>query len=222
MASSPRPSSHGRRAALPLSSSPRPRIQGASSQQGSGTPSNTISLVDLPSSSDDSSNSESESDGDSFDENDVDQDEQTRAALATSGKMIRGTRSDSTIKQYERTLVFIRKTCAQSIPDALNENGDFKAPMSKQHLKIFLGLMGAERSDGTVKAKASVESYVNALKYYFKDVVKKPFKTKTSTFIKGYMNGYKRVVSKKKAQGIMKAKEGKIPVTVQVSITLPK
>eukprot|EP01031_Cornospumella_fuschlensis_P037496 gene37496-45536_t len=205
------------------SSSPKTRpavskARAAPRARGTGTPSNPISFEELSSSSSDSEANDKlfEEDIDnSEDSSESEDDEETRAALATSGNMVRGTRSESTIKQYERTVGFITKKCSQSIPDALDENGALKAPMSKKHIKIFLGLMGKEKSDGSVKARASVEGYVNALKYYFNDVVKKPFKKSTEQFISKYMRGYKRVVVTKKAQGIMKTKEGKVPVTIQ-------
>lgn len=114
--------------------------------------------------------------------------------------------------QYADCVKFITNYCSNHIPDAVDENGKLKLPMDLEHLKRFLGDMGAERSNKTIKAASTMDAYGIALKFIYKENgIAIP--ASTNIFLKTFKEGYKRKVAQKKDIGDMKAHEGKVALT---------
>ena len=75
---------------------------------------------------------------------------------------------DVTKKQYATSFKFIEKHCQEHYPDSVDENRNLILPMNIKHLKGFLGDMGVERADKTIKAKSTVTGYCSVIKFYYR------------------------------------------------------
>jgi hypothetical protein len=131
----------------------------------------------------------------------------------------------STKKAYDGGIKYIEGICEACIPDALmeNEKGEkrLEIPMQLKHMKIFFGIMGAERKDGTLKTQKTIDSYINALKNYYRENNLELGK-EHKKFLEEFTDGHKRKVAKKKDEGVMKNFEGKAPIAFQTYCAICK
>lgn len=119
---------------------------------------------------------------------------------------------DKTKAQYATTLQYITHYCAQHYPSAVDKDGVLILPMTMENLRNFLGDMGSERDDKTVKAISTVTGYCTVIKFYTKlKVLQLP--PEQVSFFKDYHEGYKRLVAQKKLKGHMKKTEGKVGIS---------
>lgn len=121
---------------------------------------------------------------------------------------------NSTRKQYASTFKYITKYCAESIPGSVDADGELILPMSTEHLKAFLGDMGAVREDKTIKSLSTLNNYINTIKHYYKERLgDDSMSTEQKNYLKKFSNGYGRVMAQARDRGEMKQKEGKVPVS---------
>ena len=99
--------------------------------------------------------------------------------------------------KYAQTFNYITEYCRMHYPDSVNEDGKLIIPMSHEHLSGFLGDMGADRPDGTIKAHTTITGYCTALKHYYKEN-RVLIDFETQEYFKDFHQGYKRTVAKKK------------------------
>jgi hypothetical protein len=112
---------------------------------------------------------------------------------------------------YARTYKLIARYCAEHFPSSVRPDGSLILPMASETIKSFLGEMAQSRPDGSVKAISTITGYINVIKFYYaeshihleEDIV---------DYLKEFTNGYKRIVAKKKEDGLMKNFEGKVPI----------
>lgn len=135
----------------------------------------------------------------------------------------------STKDTYDGIIRYIESVCEEFIPGALTVNVEndgiesktLAIPMEFKYLKIFLGIMGAERKDGTLKAMKTIDSYINALKNLYKDK-NQEFTKEDKKLLLDFTEGHKRKVAKKKDSGVMKNFEGKAPIAHQTYCAICK
>jgi len=136
-----------------------------------------------------------------------------RSGASNSDAIVAQKVVDKTKAQYATTLQYIARYCAESqdYKSAVDQNGDLILPMTMANLRGFMGDMGAEREDKTVKSISTVTGYCTVIKYYTRK--KAPLSQEQVTFFKDYHEGYKRVVAQKKLKGQMKKNEGKVGIS---------
>ena len=127
----------------------------------------------------------------------------------------------ATQAQYATTFKFITKYCAENYPDSVDASGKLILPMTQDNLESFLGDMATDRGDGSVKATSTVTGYCTVIKYFYKQA-KVRIDGDQADYFKSFHEGYKRVVAKKKEQGLMKNFEGKVAVTYVIYASLAK
>jgi hypothetical protein len=74
---------------------------------------------------------------------------------------------------------------------------------------------------GSSKATSTITSYITAIKHLHREN-KINLSDEIKRFFKDFTDGYKRVIAKKRERGVMKHKEGKIPVSYLILMELSK
>jgi hypothetical protein len=120
----------------------------------------------------------------------------------------------STKDSYLATLSFLTKVCKEHFPRALAD-GKLIIPMSSVNLKALLGRLSKSDSAGKMRSKQTLQGYISALKWQYR-VLAVPFPSDDSASLREFSSGVKKVVAKKKSDGIMDDVEGKDPVAVAV------
>lgn len=146
-------------------------------------------------------------------------------AIATSLMITENRVMEKTRDQYKQTMDFMARQCLTLCPDAIQEGTEdapvIQLPMSLNNIKIFFGIMGAEREDATIKSKSTVTGYISALKHAYRSK-SIPIPDDQTAFFKNFSDGYKRVVADKKQKGIMKQHEGKVACSYLLYTRLAK
>jgi hypothetical protein len=123
--------------------------------------------------------------------------------------------NDLTRKGYQSCFAYITKFCSKHIPEAVDVHGNLIIPMQHLHFKAFLGSMGTEREDGTVKSKSAIQKYISVIKFYCKEKDER-LSEASLNFADKFCQGHKNDIATKKEKGIMKNFEGKVPITYQI------
>ena len=126
-----------------------------------------------------------------------------------------------TAATYDGVVKFIEKEIRNIQPAALDANGKLKIPMNFIHFQEFFGTMAEEREDKTVRAVSTLGTYANAIKSLHIRAGSR-LSQEHYEYCKRFSGGFKRVVARKKDEGVMKQKEGKVPVTLAIYIGLCK
>lgn len=138
------------------------------------------------------------------------------AAAVVSGRVVSKTKV-----KYGYLFNNITSFCRAHYRGSTHPNGDLVLPMSFNHLKAFFGDRFREREDGTLISFSHVNSYCSALKYFYKERNLRMAED-ACEYLSQFCDGYKRLVADKKAQGIMKNFEGKVPVAYLIYMQLAK
>ena len=101
---------------------------------------------------------------------------------------------------YSRTLVFMKDVCSVICKEALDETTNkFVLPLPKDCWKKFLGEVAKDRDNGSIRAVSTINSYINAMKFYHtENSVQLP--SDVRDFLDKFVEGYKRRVAKKKVR----------------------
>jgi hypothetical protein len=118
---------------------------------------------------------------------------------------------EGTKKGYRGSVKYITAYCQTNIPNSTLD-GELTLPMSKAVLMQFFTAMSRPRADGTVKAKASINGYISALKFHHEENNCR-MTAECQDYLTKFSAGYKRLVAQKKADGVMKTYEGKVLIT---------
>jgi len=137
--------------------------------------------------------------------------EHDSSGIANADKIREGRVVEQTRKSYQRVFRYITNYFKEKAPIAVIGD-ELILPIADQHLKMFLGDMGADRSDGTVKAKSTMTMYVSVIKFYYRENGIR-MSDHMQTYCEDFMQGYRRGIARKKETGIMKNFEGKVPVS---------
>jgi hypothetical protein len=149
------------------------------------------------------------------DEETVDEEvEHDSSGIANADKIREGRVVEQTRKSYQRVFRYITNYFKEKAPIAVIGD-ELILPIADQHLKMFLGDMGADRSDGTVKAKSTMTMYVSVIKFYYRENGIR-MSDHMQTYCEDFMQGYRRGIARKKETGIMKNFEGKVPVSMMI------
>ncbi len=137
-------------------------------------------------------------------------------------QIVKGRIEEDTRRGYERTLRFIVTVLMTLCPAAVNATtGMLVLPMALAHLMKFLGEVAKEKSDKTVRAVSTITGYINAIKHAHTEASINLAK-EVEDFLGMFVNGYSRLVAKKKEKGQMKNFEGKVTITFNLYAMLSK
>jgi len=159
------------------------------------------------------------------------QDSQVNTTEASSSNTTVSTRADSIVKKrivaktragYNSTFLMIEKLCKERVPDSTDEQGKLVLPMPKQVWVDFLGIVLEEKADKSVKTDSTIQGYISAIKNEHKERHLPHVTKEIDEYISEFMQGYKRLVQEKRDVGIMKNREGKLPITFLTYTELSK
>ena len=106
-------------------------------------------------------------------------------------------------------------------PEMLDEQGDFRVPMDLEHVKAIMGDLSMVREDKTVIAKATMAQYISAIKYLYK-TKKVVMDSSLTTYFSTVARGHAKEVAKRKQEGFMKQREGKVEFSMMVFTQLSR
>jgi len=141
------------------------------------------------------------------------------SAIENSDAIVQGRVLPKTRKQYYNLLKIVAAYFKESVPQALNPEGNIIVPVHLDYLKCFLSHITADREDGTVYSHSYLTAYLSALKFLYTEASQQMSKA-ASDYLSLFSDGYKRKIAVLKEQGVMKNREGKLPFTFQIFMNL--
>jgi hypothetical protein len=141
---------------------------------------------------------------------------------AICSQIVKGRIEEDTRKGYERTLRFIVGICDVLCPLAIDKDTkQLRLPMKLCDLVAFLGEVAKERENKSVRAVSTITGYITAIKHAHTEA-SIPLSKAVDDYLVKFVNGYGRLVAKKKETGLMKNFEGKVALTFSLFVDLCK
>jgi hypothetical protein len=120
---------------------------------------------------------------------------------------------DDTRRNYTLAFKFLSEHCKTSIPNSCDSNGQLILPLTPAiWLKLLNDMAEPIDATGKIRAYGTLQSYISAIKFFYEERgVTLPTEMKRN--IVCWMDGYKRKIVELRGIGVMKNKEGKLPLS---------
>lgn len=120
---------------------------------------------------------------------------------------------EETRKAYTTTFKFLSAYAVANIPGSCGSNGLLTIPLKSDVWMKLLDDMALPLDDvGRIRAFGTIQSYISSIKFFYEEA---GFEVSNmlNQNISNWMDGYKRKIADLRAKGIMKNKEGKLPLS---------
>ncbi len=149
-----------------------------------------------------------------------DDDEAGSSQMKICAQIVKGRIVEGTRKGYERTLRFISGICEILCEKSIDEKtGLLQLPVELRTLILFLGEVAKDREDKSIRALSTITGYINAIKHAHTEASLK-LSAPVDDYLTKFVNGYGRLVAKKKETGLMKNFEGKVAISFGLFVQL--
>lgn len=120
--------------------------------------------------------------------------------------------NENTKKSYERCVASMETFFRENNVEGALSEGKISIPMKRHVASEFLESMASASDDGTVYSYSTLNSYICAIKNLYREK-ELGITPDLALYFKNFCEGYKRIIAKKKEDGIMKNREGKLPIS---------